>query len=554
MADLQHDVRIALLGPLVVEVGGEVVHVPSGHQRTLLAVLALDVGRVVPTDRLVDLLWADQPPRSARNSLQSHIARLRSHLGGRAVIGREPPGYLLTVTSDSVDVVRFERLVDEATGDDDPGRRRALLGRALDLWRGNQPAALTAQGLDTDARRLVRRRLAAQVGRAEAALATGDQHAAESDVRAVLVADPLHEPAVVLLVRILAAAGLVAEADSTVTDFRRRLVDELGLDPSPTLDAVHTALLRGQIRPSSAPAPGTGPSSPSAREDDLDHREPAPILPRVRYARAGRTRIAHQVVGDGPVDLVWLPGWISNLELRWEEPRFAGFIRALAEHVRVILLDKRGTGLSDPVSIDDVPDLDTRADDVRAVLDHVGSERAVVLGFSEGGTMAVRFATTHPDRVAGLVLYGSWARATRSDGHDAGWTVEQSRRRLVLPLQRGDTVDPRWFAPSAADDPAFAEWFSRYVRQSAPPGVALALLAANAAMDVRAELPEVRAPTLVIHREDDMLVDRRQGEQLAAAIRGAQLAIVPGDDHWPWIGDSEPVLAAMTRFIRSVTD
>jgi pimeloyl-ACP methyl ester carboxylesterase len=193
-------------------------------------------------------------------------------------------------------------------------------------------------------------------------------------------------------------------------------------------------------------------------------------------------------------------------------------------------------------------------DDLRTVMDHCGSERAVVLGFSEGGPMGVQFAVEHPDRVSGLILYGSWSRSTRTDDHPYGWTTEQGRRRFVVPMRQGDVVSPRWFAPSAAGDPEFDAWFQRYARQSASPGMALALLRANVAVDVRDVLADVRAPTLVLHRNHDSLVEIGQGRYLAEHIPGAQLVEFPGSDHWPWIGDAAPVLDAIADSLGSHGD
>jgi len=248
--------------------------------------------------------------------------------------------------------------------------------------------------------------------------------------------------------------------------------------------------------------------------------------------------------------LSWWPGWISNLDLAWQEPRMAAFLRGLARACRLILFDKRGTGLSDPLPLDAPPSLEQRMDDVRTVMDAAGSETAVVLGFSEGGVMSALFAATHPDRTAGLMLWGSWARQLRDDDFPWGWTREQGMRRFVRPLQQRGTVPAHWFAPSAVGDPAFDEWFGRYARQSASPGMAIALLKANARMDVRGVLPTIRVPTLVLHRSHDVLVAVQQGRYLAEHIPGARLIEFSGRDHWPWIGDSEPVLAEMTAFLR----
>lgn len=316
MATVPHDLRIALLGPLRVEVGDATVVVPEGHQRRLLAALAVNAGRPVSTDRLVDLLWGPEPPASARNSLQSHLTRLRRHLGGAETIRRVAAGYELAVDADEVDVLRFDRVVDEATRMTDPLERRRLLDGAVAMWRAHEPTGLVAAGLVDEAHRVVRRRIAAHLDRASAAMAAGDLVTSESDARAVLRIDPLDEPAVVVLVRVLAADGRTAEADAAVQKFRDRLGDELGLDPSPRLDAVHTALLRGELLADVARDvgivdrhDGSSPSVPAAR----------PILPRssFRGRAASLEELADAVASQRCVTVVG-PGGVGKTRLAIE--------------------------------------------------------------------------------------------------------------------------------------------------------------------------------------------------------------------------------------------
>jgi pimeloyl-ACP methyl ester carboxylesterase len=216
---------------------------------------------------------------------------------------------------------------------------------------------------------------------------------------------------------------------------------------------------------------------------------------------------------------------------------------------RLILFDKRGTGLSDPIPIDAPPDLEVRMDDVRAVLDAAGSKRAVLLGLSEGGAMSLLYAATHHQRTMALVLWGSWVRQQPGPDFPWGWTREQGMRRLVRPLQAAGVVDSRWFAPSVAGDPDFERWWRRYSRQSASPGMAIALLKANATIDVRHVLGAVRVPSLVLHRTDDVLVDVAQGRYLAEHIPGARYAELAGRDHLPWFGDTEAVLTQISAFL-----
>src|SRR4030095_2776484 len=222
---------------------------------------------------------------------------------------------------------------------------------------------------------------------------------------------------------------------------------------------------------------------------------------QTRYARSGDVSIAYQVVGDGPFDLVYVPGFVSNIELMWEEPGLARFLERLASFSRLILFDKRGTGLSDPVPTDGSPTLEERMDDVRAVMDAVGSERAALLGHSEGGNMCVLFTATYPERTTALLLVGCYAKRLRSQDYPWAPTVEARTREI-------DETEPTWaspeafraLAPSKTKDQAFQRWIGRYLRQSASPKAAAALMRMNTKIDVRDVLPTIGVPTLLLYR------------------------------------------------------
>ncbi|MCU0867511.1 MAG: alpha/beta fold hydrolase [Planctomycetes bacterium] len=277
---------------------------------------------------------------------------------------------------------------------------------------------------------------------------------------------------------------------------------------------------------------------------------PAFEMPAVRYAQSGAVNIAYQVIGNGPLDLVFVMGWISHLEWFWREPSFARFLRRLATFARVILFDKRGTGLSDRVATDRLPTLEQRMDDVRAVLDEVGSERAVLCGISEGGPMCALFAASRPERVRGLVMIGSYARRLRGEGYPWGSSPE-ARERFCDEIQRswGGPVGIAERAPSRADDAAFRDWWAAYLRHGASPSAAIALTRMNAEIDVRPVLPTIAVPTLVIHRTGDRCLGIEEGRYLARSIPGARLVELPGSDHLPFVGDQDAVLAAIGAFL-----
>jgi pimeloyl-ACP methyl ester carboxylesterase len=230
-------------------------------------------------------------------------------------------------------------------------------------------------------------------------------------------------------------------------------------------------------------------------------------VPTTRYAKSGELNIAYQVVGDGSVDLVLVPGWMSHLELAWEEPSYARLFRRLASFSRLILFDKRGTGLSDRVPVQELPSLEQRMDDVRAVMDAVDSNRAALVGVSEGGPMSILFAATHPDRISALVLYASYANWIR-DGESPWAPTREEHEQIAQLYERrwGEPVGINAFAPSMARDQEFRRRFATWLRMSASPGAAAALIRMNVELDVRPILPLVRVPTLVVHRTGDRTI------------------------------------------------
>ena len=272
--------------------------------------------------------------------------------------------------------------------------------------------------------------------------------------------------------------------------------------------------------------------------------------PRVHYAHSGSVNIAYQVIGSGPIDLVFVMGWVSHLEYFWNEPHFARFLERLGSMARLILFDKRGTGLSDPVPISELPTLEQRLDDVRAVMEAVGSERAVLMGVSEGGPLCSLFAATYPQRTEALVMIGSYARRLWAPEYPWGSTREERDRFCETIIDEwGGPVGLDERAPSMASDPAFREWWASYLRMGASPGAAVALTRMNAEIDIRDVLPSIRVPTLVLHRTGDRLLRVEEGRYLASRIPGATFVELPGDDHLPFVGDQEAILSEVERFL-----
>jgi pimeloyl-ACP methyl ester carboxylesterase len=291
----------------------------------------------------------------------------------------------------------------------------------------------------------------------------------------------------------------------------------------------------------------------SARLDGGHAQPPAPpdhgSPPTVQYALSGQVAIAYQALGAGPLDLIVTPGFISHRELEWEHPGAVHFYKRLATFARVIVFDKRGTGMSDRVA---VATLEERIDDIRAVMDAADSQRAALLGMSEGGSMAILFAATYPERTTALLLYGTFARFLRAADYPIGSPAE-TRLQSIDDLQRTwGTLDPGFlqeYGPSVAEDPEQREWWARYLRISASPGAVLALRQMNAQIDIRPVLPAVRVPTLVLHRKGDRAVEISRGRHLAEAIAGAQFVELTGVDHLPWHGDVDGIADAVAGFL-----
>jgi class 3 adenylate cyclase/pimeloyl-ACP methyl ester carboxylesterase len=270
--------------------------------------------------------------------------------------------------------------------------------------------------------------------------------------------------------------------------------------------------------------------------------------PEIRYTRSGDVALAYQVTGEGPMDLVFVPGWISNIELAWELPEFARFLGRLASFARLIWFDKRGTGLSDRVA--GPVTLEARSDDIRAVMDAAGSDRAALVGWYEGGAIAANFAATYPERVGALVIGSFTARAVHDEGEP--WGVDPAMMAAITERAEGawgTAAIAELVSPSTIGDPRFLAFWRRYERASASPNAAGTMIRWNLAIDVRATLPAISSPTLVIHRKDIRLVPAAAVRHVASQIPGSRYLELEGQDMFPFVGDSEAVLDAIQEFV-----
>jgi pimeloyl-ACP methyl ester carboxylesterase len=335
-------------------------------------------------------------------------------------------------------------------------------------------------------------------------------------------------------------AGDRAEAVRTYEHCRRVLAEELGVDPASETHDLYISALRGR-------------QSASAQADSTN-LEPLDSTP-THYTRNGDVHLAYQVFGKGPIDVLVIGGWVYPMEEMWAFEPAAFLLRRLADFARVIGFDKRGTGLSDRTA--ELPMLDERMNDIRAVLRAARSQRCVIFAISEGGPMSIQFAVEHANHVQGLILYGSYARMSRAE--DNPWGLPQSEiDRLMHYIETGwgAGASVRGVSPSAADDPAFLRWAARVERRGASPGAALNLMRTNLGDDVRSILRKVGVPTLVIHQQDDTVIEVGQGRNLAERIPDAKYLELPGSDHWPLSDSAKPemdaIVDAIERFVADV--
>jgi class 3 adenylate cyclase len=272
-------------------------------------------------------------------------------------------------------------------------------------------------------------------------------------------------------------------------------------------------------------------------------------LPEVRYARSGDVDVAFMVLGSGAVDLVLVMGWLTNLEVHWEEPSYRRFVQRLGGFTRLILFDKRGMGLSDRTT---VGTLEERMDDVRAVMDAAGSQRAVLFGISEGAPLSMLFAATHPERTAALIFAGGEVKEVKSDDWPWGQSTRDEFEGMMdhlLASNTWGTPSPVFFAPSRMHEPALMDWLGRLERSAASPAAAVAFMRMGSQIDVRQVASSIRVPTLVLHSPRDSIVHFEQGRWLASTIPDASFVELSGMDHAPWFDCADEVIGEVSEFL-----
>jgi DNA-binding SARP family transcriptional activator/pimeloyl-ACP methyl ester carboxylesterase len=546
-------VDFGVLGPLEVTADGQSLGLAGARTRAVLALLLVHANQVVSSDRLTEELWPGQPANKAADSLQVRISELRKALrsaGEADRLATRPPGYLLRVAPGELDALQFGQLVAEgnaalAAGDAATAARR--LDQALSLWRGPALAGFDAvPSARVEAGRLEEERLAALESRAEALLACGRHRELISELETLTAAHPLRERFWYQRMLALYRAGRQADALRAYRELRDVLVAELAIEPGPELRELHARILRQDPALKDSAAAG-------AREPDRGTDE---AMPEVRYVQTSDgIHIAYQVLGHGERDIVLVPGLMSHLELLWEDPQMAAFYRRLATLGRLIMFDKRDTGLSDRAPGD--MSLEERVEDVRAVMRAASSNKAVFFGYSEGAPMSILFAATHPGRVTALILGSASARRFPAPGYPCGQDAQEMYDELqeIAAHRWGQGASIEWYMQSRAGSARWRQAFGRFERMAVSPSAFLRMLRMIHDIDVRAVLPAIHVPTLVIQRTGDRVVPPCHGRYLASHIAGARYWEQPGD-HWLRFaasGDCEALCAEIADFLASTS-
>jgi DNA-binding SARP family transcriptional activator/pimeloyl-ACP methyl ester carboxylesterase len=544
--------RFGILGPLEARDREVPVRLGGRRQRALLARLLIDPNRTVAVDRLVDDLWGDDVPESAVKMVHIYVSQLRKLLPQGMLVTRAP-GYALELEPEAVDVARFTRLHGEgraALAASEPATAAARLREALGLWRGAALAEFSEPFAQTEGAHLEELHLACLEDRIEADLALGRHANLVGELEALVARLPLRERLRGQLMLALQRSGRHAEALDAYRQFRQTLDEQLGLEPSPSLRELERRILQHD------PALDL-PASPGPAEQPVRVEDPGPAAMRsggdtatteTRFVQSGDISIAYEVLGHGPLDLVLVHGWVCGFAAGWERDQIARFYRRLASMGRLIMFDKRGTGLSDRVK--GVASLEERMDDVRAVMDAVGSRRAALLGISEGGPMVSLFAATYPERTAALVAMGTFARRTPAPDYPIDVpNLDPSSEEWGLPIARRFV---RERAPSIAGDEEAVGWYASYIIRGASPGAAITLRRMNDEIDVRHVLPTIGVPALVLYRTEEYM--REATRYMGERIPGARVMALPGADHLPWEGDQDDVLDEIEAFLATVRD
>lgn len=507
--------EIQLFGFPSARLDGRAVDLNLRKGLALLAYVA-DAHGPVGRDHVAALLWPEADMEAARGRLRRTLHKVGVAFAAHVIEADRASLSLAPSLRIRVDTHAFE--VACSAGD---------LDEAARLYRADFLDGLAVEGCPAFEewtffrREALRSRLVHALERLiEVKVASGEPRAGVIHATRLLGMDALSESAQRHLIRAHLAAGDRTAAERQLDACTRLLREELGVAPDPATLAL------------------------------LEHLQSTatPHTPSTRYAEVDGIHLAYQTVGSGPVDIVLVPGFVSHVERIWEDSRCRAWLSAASRPGRLILFDRRGVGLSDRVGAR--PTVEATAQDILTVMDAAGSRRAVLVGSSEGGPGCVRFAVDHPDRLVGLVLWGSLAKGSHAPDHPFALTAEQyDRWRQRLIAQWGGPAEIETFAPSLTGDRQVKAWWAGLLRAASSPGAVKGVLEALRDTDVRHLLARVATPTLVLHRIGDRAVRIDAGRFLAAGIPGARFVELPGNDHWFWAGDQEPLIRHITELV-----
>jgi len=529
------------------------VPVLSRKARAIVTYLTLQSGRFHSREKLAALLWSGCSDAQARMSLRQALSAIRKAMpcGKEGRILTDGDGVRITLDDLDIDVERFEELAASPSPE--------KLERAMETYRGDllEGFGVKEEPFD-DWLREERERLRAMsisvLERLVEFYATANNFApfARAATR-LLGSEPLREDIHRDLMRAYAAQGRLNLALKQYEHCRNVLQRQFQVQPEHETRDLYRELRarRAATTPTKARSSSEveGTSLGAANSSYLPFDTSGPYT---CYVKSHGVNIAYQVTGDGPIDLVYVQGWVSNLDYAWESPRLTHVLRRLGSFTRLIRIDKRGTGLSDRNV--GLATLEERMEDVRAVLDAIGSHRTVLFGSSEGGIMCMLFAATYPDRTSALILHGAYARGLWAEDYPWGRTIEELEDDLTL-IERdwGKAADLNRAAPSLMDDAHERAWFAAYLRNSASPADALSLWRWSIEIDVRDILKAIHVPTLIIQRTGDRWAKTEEAHFLARHIPAATYVELPGDDHLIWGADSDRLVDAIQDYLAGAT-
>lgn len=526
-ASVPRRVELSLHGWPRLRIDGAELPLRLTRALALLACLAEAPGQRLPRGPLAAQLWPDADEALGRSRLRRLLYNLNAACGAELVCGDAHE--LWFAVAPLVDVLQTRAAAQAVLGE--PPHAADQVQRLL---AAQSHALLDGFELDSDLfeswraqRRAEHERLLARAWQrlAEREASGGDAALAVEAAERLIALDPCAEHAYAALITARARQGDAVAVEQAYFRCAEVLRVELGVRPSAVVERAYAAAV--------AQAPALEAAA------------------RIEFAQTREGAVAYTVLGGSGPTMVLVPGLFSHIEVALDEPRLRRALERLAEFSRVVLLDRRGTGLSERVGVE--PTTAAAVEDIVATLDSLGERRAILFGASVGGTIAIDCAASMPERVSGLVLYGCNARGSWASDYPWAMTTEQMQRWLeVLHAEWGAATSLEAFAPSVAEEPQMRQWWARMLRTGVSQNGMAAILRAFHQMDVRDRLASLKIPTLVIQRAGDRIVREGAGRYLAGAIPGAQLVMLPGEDHWWWHGDAEAVLAAVERFVSSL--